>query len=126
MPNAALAVANESLCIGPAGLELVRAFETCMKAIPSQKGRFTTYLDSAGVLTIGWGHTKHHLPRFAPGAVWSRAECDAALAGDMMTFERQVHGLCHVSLEQHEFAALVSWAFTTGGPARATLWKQLN
>jgi lysozyme len=126
MPNAALAVADESLCMGPAGLELVRAFEACMKAIIGRKGFFTTYRDSAGVLTIGWGHTNHHLPRFSVGAVWSQAECDAALAGDMVTFERHVQQLCHVDLTQWEFDALVSWSFNTGGPATATLWKKLN
>jgi len=126
MHNAALAAAAEPLRMGQAGLELVRAFESCMKAVPGQRSVFAAYRDAAGVLTIGWGHTNHHLPRFAPGALWSRAECDAALAGDMMTFERHVHDLCHLPLEQHEFDALVSWAFNTGGPARATLWKKLN
>jgi lysozyme len=92
-----------------------------VKAVPGQKGRFATYLDSAGVLTIGWGHTNHHLPRFSAGAVWSQAECDAALAGDMMTFERHVRQLCHVDLTQYEFDA-----FNTGGPATATLWKKMN
>lgn len=126
MSNAALAVADETLCMGPAGLELVRAFEARLKAVPGQKGRFTTYRDSAGVLTIGWGHTNHHLPRFSAGAIWSQAECDAALAGDMLTFERHVQELCHVPLTQSEFDALVSWSYNTGGPATATLWKKLN
>jgi lysozyme len=112
--------------MGPAGLALVRAFESCMKPVKGRPGCFTAYLDSAGVLTIGWGHTNHHLPRFVRGAIWSRMECDAALAGDMITFERHVRKLCHVDLAQHEFDALVSWAFNTGGPARATLWKKLN
>lgn len=126
MLTSAVTTAVEPLRMGPAGLELVRAFESCMKAMKAKPGFFTTYKDSAGVLTIGWGHTNHYLPRFAPGANWSRAECDAALAGDMMTFERHVHDLCRVSLEQHEFDALVSWSFNTGGPASATLWKKLN
>jgi len=44
----------------------------------------------------------------------------------MITFERHVRKLCKVELAQHEFDALVSWAFNTGGPATATLWKKLN
>lgn len=127
MRNSAVAVpAPEPLRVGPAGLELIRAFESCMKAVPGRKGCFTTYLDVAGVLTIGWGHTNHHLPRFSAGAVWSQMECDAALAGDMLSFEQHVHALCHIDLAQHEFDALVSWSFNTGGPATATLWKKLN
>src|SRR3569623_1533023 len=107
MLPSAVNTAAEHLRMSPAALELVRAFESCMQAVPGHKGLFSAYKVGAGVLTIGWGHTNHHLPRFAPGAVWSRAECDAALAGDMMTFERQVHCLCLVSREQHEFDALV-------------------
>jgi lysozyme len=69
------------------------------------------------------GERAAHLPRFAAGAVWSQAECDAALAAGMVTFERHVQQLCHVDLTQWEFDALMSWSFNTGGPATATLWK---
>ena len=126
MPNAALAASAPAVPdhIGPAGLELVQAFESCMKKIGPD--RFTTYRDSAGVLTIGWGHTNHHLPRFRDGVVWSQAECDSALALDMRTFERHVRDLCRVDLAQSEFDALVSWSFNTGGAATATLWRKLN
>jgi len=97
-----------------------------MKPVKARPGFFAAYLDVAGVLTIGWGHTNHHLPRFSAGAVWSQMECDVALAGDMITFERHVRQLCKISLKQHEFDALVSWSFNTGGPASATLWKTLD
>jgi len=129
MPNAAPAACERAPMpdrIGQPGLELIKTFESCMKAIKNRPGFFTTYLDSAGVLTIGWGHTNHHRPGFFAGAVWSQLECDAALASDMITFERHVRKLCKVELAQHEFDALVSWAFNTGGPATATLWKKLN
>jgi lysozyme len=112
--------------MGPAGLELVRAFESCMKAIPGRPGFFKPYIDAAGVLTIGWGHTNHHLPRFDRNAIWSQAECDSALAGDMRTFERHVEQFAKVDLLQCEYDALVSWSFNTGGPETATLWKRLN
>jgi lysozyme len=94
--------------------------------VPGRAGFFKPYRDSAGVLTIGWGHTNHHLPRFDADALWSQAECDSALAGDMRTFERHVQQLAAVPLAQHAFDALVSWSFNTGGPASATLWRQLN
>lgn len=126
MPNAALAASAPAMPdhIGPAGLEVIQAFESCMKKIGA--GRFTTYRDSVGVLTIGWGHTNHHLPRFKEGTVWSQAECDSALAGDMTVFERHVHAHCRVALSQNELDALVSWSFNTGGPPSATLWTKLN
>lgn len=122
MPNAALKAADAAYARshGPAGLELVQAFEACM--MRQAPGRFTTYRDSAGILTIGWGHTNHHLPRFREGAAWSQAECDSALASDMASFQRHVHE----AMAQHEFDALVSWPFNTGGPASAALWKKLS
>ena len=112
--------------MSPAGLEMTKAFEACMAAIKSRPGFFKAYLDSGGVLTIGWGHTNHHLPRFDGKTVWSQADCDAALAGDMATFERWVDTHAKVELTQNEFDALVDWSFNTGGPATATLWKKLN
>lgn len=108
------------------GLELVKTFENCLAPIKGRPGFFKPYIDPVGVLTLGYGHTNHHQPRFDSSAVWSQAECDSALAGDMQTFERHVEQLCKVTLEQYEFDALVSWSFNTGGPASATLWKKLN
>jgi lysozyme len=114
------------LKIGPDGLAVVKAFESCMAAIKSRPGYFAAYVDPVGVLTIGWGHTNHHEPKFDGGTVWSQAQCDAALAGDMATFERHVNKQARVDLKQHEFDALVSWAFNTGGPSTASLWRLLN
>jgi lysozyme len=112
--------------IGRDGLAIVKAFESCMKAIKGRPGYFAAYYDPVNVLTIGWGHTNHHLPRFDAATVWSQAQCDAALAGDMATFEAHVNRMAKVPLAQHEFDALVSWAFNTGGPSHASLWRLLN
>ncbi len=127
MPNAAPAARFALPAkMSPAGLELVKAFESCMFPVKGKPGFFKSYLDPVGVRTIGYGHTNHHLPRFDGNTVWSQAECDAALAGDMVTFERWVQERAKVPLAQHEFDALVSWSFNTGGPATATLWRKLN
>jgi lysozyme len=108
------------------GLALVMAFEGCLKAVPGKPGFFKPYVCPAGVLTIGWGHTNHHEPKFTSSTVWSQAKCDEVLRGDMAGFERHVLKLAKVSMEQHEFDALVSWAYNTGGPASASLWRSLN
>lgn len=115
-----------ALKIGKNGLDIVKAFESCMKAVRGRPGYFSAYVDPVGVLTIGWGHTNHHEPKFDKAAVWSQAQCDAVLAGDMSTFEAHVNKLAKVPLKQNEFDALVSWSFNTGGPATASLWKMLN
>jgi lysozyme len=108
------------------GLAIVKAFEGCLKKVPGKPGYFKPYVCPAGVLTIGWGHTNHHKPKFNESAVWSQDQCDAVLVGDMGTFERHVEKNAQVILAQHEFDALVSWAYNTGGPSHATVWKHLN
>lgn len=112
--------------IGPDGLAIVKAFESCMAKIAGKPGYFKAYYDPVNVLTIGWGHTNHHSPKFDAATVWSQAECDAALAGDMATFEAHVNRMAKVPLKQYEFDALVSWSFNTGGPSTASLWDALN
>ncbi len=112
--------------ISPNGLALVKAFESCLRPVKGRPGFFAAYLDPVNVLTIGWGHTNHHEPKFNGSTVWSQEQCDAALAGDMATFEQHVSRLARVPLAQHEFDALVSWSFNTGGPATASLWRLLN
>lgn len=112
--------------MGGDGLAIVKAFESCMKAVKGQPGHFAAYVDPVGVLTIGWGHTNDHLPKFTSSTIWTQGQCDQALAGDMATFEAHVNRLAKVPLDQHEFDALVSWAFNTGGPATASLWATLN
>lgn len=114
------------LKMGADGLAVVKAFESCMQAVKARPGFFAAYVDPVGVLTIGWGHTNDHLPRFTATAIWSQADCDAALAGDMATFEKHVNSLAKVDLKQCEFDALVSWSFNTGGPSTASLWTELN
>lgn len=114
------------LKIGPNGLAVVKAFESCLRPVKGRPGFFKAYLDPVNVWTIGYGHTNHHEPKFDGETVWSQAQCDAALAGDMRVFEDHVNRLARVPLAQHEFDALVSWSFNTGGPATASLWRLLN
>lgn len=108
------------------GLAIIKAFEGCHRAVKGRPGYFKAYIDPVGVLTIGHGHTNHHPPKFDAATVWSQAECDRVLASDLGTFERHVEANAKVPLKQHEFDALVSWAFNTGGPATASVWRFLN
>lgn len=112
--------------ISQTGLAIVKAFEGCHKAIKGKPGYFIAYRDPVGVLTCGYGHTNHHPPRITGDTVWSQEACDAVLADDMIVFEKHVESLARVPLKQHEFDALVSWAFNTGGPSHASLWKKLR
>jgi lysozyme len=121
-----MANVNDHLRMGAAGIAIVKAFESCMAPVPGRPGYFMAYVDPVGVLTIGWGHTNHHEPKFNGAAIWSRAECDAALVRDLAIFENVVRRNAKVPLKQCEFDALVSWAYNTGGPSTASLWTALN
>jgi lysozyme len=103
------------------GLAIVKAFEGCLKPVPGMPGHFKPYHCPANVLTVGYGHTNHHAPRFDAGAIWTQAQCDAVLRDDMGVFERHVEKHAP-GLKQHQFDALVSWSFNCGGPAGSAVW----
>lgn len=102
--------------ISEQGLELL---------IAREGKRNKAYLDSVGVWTIGVGHTG---PEVHAGLVWSDAEVEAALRADLDRFEDAVNDNTTVGLEQHQFDALVSFAFNVGVGAfkTSTLLKKIN
>lgn len=114
--------------ISEKGLKLVRAFEGCLKPVPGLSGHFRAYRCPADKLTIGWGHTNDHGRQFNEGSVWTQAECDAELASDMARFEAVVERLVKVELKQHQFDALVSFAYNCGAGAleKSTLLRKIN
>lgn len=92
------------------------------------------YLDSVGVWTIGIGHTKaaggvnpEMMDKGMPANL--NAAVDEAIelfAVDLKSYEERVNEAVKVPLQQHEFDALVSFDFNTGGIFRANLTKHLN
>lgn len=91
--------------------------------------RLKAYLDSVGVLTIGCGHTSvAGPPHVVPGLVITQAQCDEILSRDLVKFETAVDEAVNVTLDDHEFDALVSLAFNIGGHAfaKSTLVRRLN
>lgn len=83
------------------------------------------YLDSMGVLTIGVGHTG---PDVYDGLIWTDDQIKSALAKDINRFEIAINDGVKVGLEQHQYDALVSFAFNVGEGAfkTSTLLKKLN
>jgi len=112
--------------ISESGLDLIKAFESCMRAIGG--GRFKAYLDPVNVLTIGWGHTNHHPPQFGAEVVWTQKQCDDALVRDIAIFEDVIHRRVKVLLAQHQFDALVSFAYNVGegNLAKSSLLRKVN
>ncbi len=118
-----LATAN-GRSITPAGLKFIARHEGFRAAL---------YDDVAGHCTIGYGHLVHHgacngsePAQFLNGV--DAAEAQALLASDVGEAEAAVAGGVTAKLGDHQFAALVSFAFNVGGGAFAgsTLLKKLN
>ena len=85
------------------------------------------YYDSAGVITIGYGHTDAAgPPAVHSGMVITEAEADSILAQDLGAVEADVNRLVSVPLNQNQFDALVSFQFNTGKLGKSTLLKKLN
>jgi lysozyme len=111
--------------LSKAGADLIKSFEGCHK---KNGDRFEAYLCPAKVPTIGWGHTNDHGRQFAMNAGWTQQECDDEFAKDMVGFENAVTKMVKVPLKQHQYDALVSFAFNAGaGNLRgSTLLRKLN
>lgn len=87
----------------------------------------SAYKDSKGIWTIGVGHTAAAGPPIPrAGLKITEAEGMALLRRDLERYEADVRKAVKVPLAQHEFDALVSFHFNTGGIGRASLTKALN
>jgi lysozyme len=99
----------------PKGIALIKDFEGL---------RLGAYLCSAGVLTIGYGHTGG----VKEGDLITEQKAEQLLQDDLKKFENGVLRLVRVPLTQNQFDALVSFAFNlgVGNLGKSTLLKMLN
>ncbi|MEA1834036.1 lysozyme [Methylobacterium durans] len=91
--------------------------------------RLSAYRDSAGIWTIGVGHTSAAgPPRVTPGLTLTEEACDALFARDVARFEDAVRGAVPPDLPDHAFDALVSLCFNIGTDAfrRSTVVRRLR
>jgi lysozyme len=97
------------------GIELIKRFEGC---------KTNAYICPAGVLTIGYGHTK----TVKPGMKITVAQVEALLKRDLQVFEAIVNSHAIASVNQNQFDALVSFAYNVGSTAfiHSTLLRKLN
>ena len=99
----------------PAAYALIKEFEGL---------RLHAYQDSAGVLTIGWGHTGD----VQRGQSITVHQAEALLALDIGIAAFVVNRHVEAPLSQNMFDALVSFTFNLGEErlAQSTLLKKLN
>lgn len=102
--------------IGAAGLALLQASEGL---------RLTSYQDSVGVWTIGWGHTGREVKA---GQSITKEQAVSLLEADLGKFERGVEAAVKAPLTQNQFDALVCFTYNVGLGAfgDSTLLKLLN
>lgn len=103
------------------GIEFIKEFEG-FESNP--------YLDAVNVPTIGYGSTRYPdgtRVKMTDKPI-SEAEAVKLLADTLVEYETSVLHLVEVDLEQHEFDALVSFAYNLGASnlERSTLLKKLN
>ena len=103
------------MLVSPIGLAVLKSREGV---------RLKAYLDSVGVWTIGYGHTKG----VKKGDVITQAQADAFLEQDIDSHAKPILDAVKVPLAEHEADALVSIAFNigVGGFKGSTFLKRLN
>jgi lysozyme len=103
--------------LSAAGLQLLKK---------SEGFRDRTYLDVAGLPTIGFGHRLVH-PESYPGGI-TEAQAEVILLWDVHEAEQAVERLVTVPLSQGRFDALVDFTFNLGSGrlAGSTLLRNLN
>ena len=86
--------------------------------------RLQAYQDSAGVWTIGYGHTA----TVYPGMVITQLQAEQFLLADVQSAVHCVNQVVHVPLQQEEFDALVDFVFNVGSGnfVKSTLLVDLN
>jgi lysozyme len=108
--------------ISDTGLDLIKSFEGYLRALPD--GNCIAYRCPAGVPTIGWGCTKG----VQLGMIWTREQATEGLRRELAECEDAVTRLVTVQINQHQFDALVSFAYNcgTGALAKSTILKRIN
>lgn len=106
--------------ISRAGIDLIKKWEGC---------KLKAYRCSAGVLTVGFGHTSAAgEPKVAGGMIITQAQADEILVHDLVKYEAAVQKALTRSATQNQFDAMVSLAFNIGPGAfaKSSLVRRFN
>lgn len=93
----------------------MKASNILIKKVKEFEGlRLTSYKDSAGVWTIGYGHTRG----VKAGQIITEKQADSLLRSDLLTAENYVNGL-KLNLTQGQFDALTDFVYNLGSGSLA-------
>ncbi len=98
------------------GITFIKNFESC---------RLSSYKDSKGVWTVGWGHTGKDVDS---STTFTQMQADIAFVNDASKAVNAVNNLVKQIISQNEFNALVSFVYNVGEGnfKSSTLLKELN
>ena len=101
--------------ISQEGIALIKKFEGC---------ELEAYKCAAGVLTIGYGHTKG----VTEGMQITKTQAEEMLVEELATYETYVSDAVENQLDQCMFDAIVSWTYNLGPTnlRSSTMLKVLN
>lgn len=135
----ALVIVSKKIKASVGGVGMVMSDNGLDKLVKREGVVLSVYKDSAGLDTIGVGHliTRTEKKTGVIGIAGypikyrdgiSKVQAMAILRGDLKRFENAVQRMVTVDIEQHQFDALVSFAFNVGVSAfgRSTLLRKLN
>jgi len=89
--------------INQAGIDLIKQFEGC---------KSTSYQDSVGVWTIGYGATGDDI---VAGLTWTPEQIDDRLHQDLARFEEGVQNLLsNPDVNENQFSSLVCFSYNLG------------
>lgn len=105
--------------ISNTGIELITTFEGYQDS---------AYPDIANVWTIGYGTTRVNGQPVTKGMTCTKEQAIAWLTSDIKYFEQKIMELCHSSLTQYQFDALVCLVYNIGDGnfSTSTILKYIN
>jgi len=103
------------MTINKKGIDLIKSFEGLS---------LKSYRCPAGVLTIGYGHTRN----VTENLTITESQAEALLLQDLQYFIKEVDRVVKIRLTDNQFSALVSFAFNLGiaNLTKSTLLRCLN
>lgn len=106
--------------LSEAGVSLIKRFEGL---------KLKAYKDSAGVWTIGYGHTSAAgKPKVTSGLVITAEEAEDILKRDLLLYEKAVNDTIKRPMNPNQYAAMVSLCYNIGPGAfaKSTVARKFN